>query len=82
MGRFGVFRDVVGTFLLGWLYLGCLGSDKPPIVVAKLPPEGGCHMPPLKRYTKHWTCGIPTFNQYQGCVPGANILGWGYYVSV
>ena len=44
----------------GWLYFGCLGNDKLPIRVATLRPEGGCCMGRFKRYTKHWTCDIPS----------------------
>ena len=44
--------------LLRWLYLGCLVSDKLPIGVAKLPPEGGSCMGRFKRYANHWTCDI------------------------
>ena len=55
LGRFWEFIITKIYFpLLGWLYLGCLGSDKLPIGVAKLPPEGYSCICCFKRYAKHW----------------------------
>ena len=60
MGGFGKFLRGYLLPHMGWLYLGCLGSDKLPIGVAKLPPEGECCMGRSKRYTKQWTCDMPS----------------------
>ena len=47
---------------MGWLYLGCLGNDKLPIGVAKLPPEGSKTVGISKRFTEQWVDNLFSTN--------------------